>query len=147
MAYIFKFGKKSSQILNNPDLSHDMRKVCKFALKESDVDFSLIRGFSTAVEQNKIYKENNSFADGFVIISEHQNGNAVDVLPYIKDEDGNVINCWNYDDERVKLAYQEVHRAFLRAGRILGLNIELGVTYIMKNGDYDWSHIQINPKA
>jgi peptidoglycan L-alanyl-D-glutamate endopeptidase CwlK len=147
MKNTFKFGTKSKQILNNPQISGDIRHLCNMALQESEIDFSIIDGYRTALEQNALYKNKKTDFDGFVLESKHQSGNAIDVLPYVKDLDGNVIDCWDYKNPASLLAWQEVHRAFLRSARILGLNIELGVTYIMKDGSFDYPHIQINSKA
>jgi len=132
----FKFGKKSLEYLK--DIEPKMKQLCELALKESKVDFSIIDGLRTAEQQNKLYKNGKSELDGYVTKSYHQTGMAVDVVPYVKG-----INCFDYSNKEALLNWYEVHRAFLRAGRILRLNVELGLTYNI-GGSYDYPHIQIN---
>jgi hypothetical protein len=138
----FIFGAKSLERLNN--LEDITVEWVYEALKESDYDFSIVDGFRTVEQQNKMYRDGKSFLDGYNKLSAHQSGYAVDILPYVRDENCSIINCYRYNDPKVKLIWQEVDRAFLRAGRLLGLNVELGITYTMQDGEYDYPHRQIN---
>ncbi len=56
------------------------------ALFKSKYDMTIpyMGGRRTANEQNLIFKEGNSNCDGYKILSAHQSGNAIDVIPVIK---------------------------------------------------------------
>ena len=139
----FMFGKSSQS--NMVGLEHDTVKLCNLALEISDYDFGIIDGYRTEDEQLKVFLNGKSEVDGNKVISAHQLGLAVDVLPAVRDHSGHKLNMWNYDDPKVKCVWYEVHRAFLRAGRLLDLHIELGLTYNI-SGSFDYPHIQINKK-
>lgn len=138
---MFSFGKQS---LNNlKDVDDLTRELCDKALEESDIDFSVICGYRSKDEQAILYSEGKTELDGVNRISAHQLGFAIDVLPYTIDSNGSRLDCWNYNNPKVKVAWAEVHRAFLRAARLMNITLELGVTYIMNDGSYDYPHIQI----
>ena len=138
----FKFGKASKSKLAG--VKSIVVDLCLNALMESKYDFSIIDGLRTAQEQNTIFKNGHSDCDGYQILSSHQSGLAIDILPYVKDENQKLINCFDYENIQVKVIYQEVHRAFLRTARKMGINLELGITYNFGD-EHDYPHIQINP--
>ncbi len=137
--FIFGNGSKSKLA----GVKSIMVDLCLKALRESKYDFSITDGLRTAQQQNEIFKNKHSDCDGYQVLSIHQSGLAVDILPYVKDEDGVLINCYDYENIQVKVIYQEVHRAFLRSARKMGLNLELGITYNFGD-EHDYPHIQIN---
>jgi len=137
----FYFGRNSQ--LNMIDLAPQTIELIHKALVVSDYDFSIIDGFRTVEDQQKVFNDNKSELDGIIKKSAHQSGLAIDILPYVRDRSGAMMNMYNYEDPKVKLVWYEVHRAFLRAARLLGYNIELGLTYII-DGKFDYPHVQIN---
>ena len=74
----YKFSVKSKNILNsiNPKLQKLFNEVIKY------YDISIISGFRTVEEQQKLFKQGSSKCDGVNKISKHQTGNAVDIVPY-----------------------------------------------------------------
>ena len=112
------------------------------ALKESNIDFSVIEGYRSKEEQKALYEQGKSELDGISSISAHQMGYAVDVLPYVIDSNGSILDCWNYNNPKVGAAWLEVYRAFLRESRLMSLTLELGLTYNI-NGMIDYPHIEI----
>lgn len=134
----YTFGTKSKQYLYNPQIKDEVRTLCKMALEFSTIDFSIIDGFRSAKEQNELYKKGKTELDGFQLLSPHQSGLAVDVFPYVP-----TLDCWDVANPQVAFVWLEIYRAFLRAARILNLNLELGVSYNIGNGR-DYPHIQIN---
>jgi len=138
---MFTFGNSSQS--NMIELENDTIHLCNKALQISEYDFSIIDGFRTVKQQKMLYDRGVTECDGTIEMSAHQSGLAIDVFPYVRDRNGGIMNMWNYDDPKVKLVWYEIHRAFLRAGRLLGLNIELGLTYNI-DGGYDYPHIEIN---
>jgi len=137
---MFSFGTKSKE--NLEDVVPELKELCELALKESNIDFSIIEGFRTDERQFELYKQGKSELDGIKKMSAHQLGYAVDVLPYVRDENGSLLDCWNYNKPQVKVAWLEIYRSFLRAGRLLKLDLELGLTYNI-NGEFDYPHIEI----
>jgi peptidoglycan L-alanyl-D-glutamate endopeptidase CwlK len=137
---MFKFGTGS--IRNLKDVTPIMQELCERALRESDVDFSIICGFRNKEEQMELYSEGLSELDGTINISAHQLGYAVDILPYVIDNNGSVLDCWNYNNPKVRVAWLEVYRAFLREARLMSIDLELGLTYNINEG-YDYPHIEI----
>jgi len=136
----FKFGKQSQDNLQG--VSEDLIALCDLALEESEYDFSIISGYRTAKEQRSFFNDGLSNCDGVTVLSAHQKGLAVDIYPYVEDENGSIMDCWNYNDPKVKNVWYEVHRSFLRAARLLGLNIELGLTYNF-DGVPDYPHLEL----
>lgn len=141
MSKPYHWGKSSQT--NLIGVEPDVIKLCNKALEISDYDFSIIDGLRTTEDQQKVFNDKKSELDGIIKKSFHQSGLAVDVLPYVRDRSGLKMNMWNVNDPKVRLVWYEVHRAFLRAARLLKLNIELGLTYNI-GGGYDYPHIQIN---
>ncbi len=138
---MFKFGKTSQS--NMIMLEEETIKLCNLALSESDIDFAVIDGYRTSEEQYEMYSNGKSELDGTTNKSAHQSGLAIDVYPFVRDSSGSRVDCWNYDNPKAKVAWLEIGRAFLRAGRLLGYNVEWGITYNI-NGAQDFPHFQIN---
>ena len=133
---MFKFGTRSQEKLLM--VEDEIQKLCDLALRETTVDFSIIDGFRTVEDQQEMFNKGVSNLDGINKKSAHQSGLAIDVIPYVKG-----IDIWDADNLEAKAAWFEVHRAFLRAARLLKYNIELGVSYNI-GGGRDYPHIQIN---
>ena len=134
MSKTFHWGKKSMELLAY--VEPIVVKLCNEALKESKIDFKITSGLRTSEQQKALFLNKKSELDGINRLSDHQVGMAVDVYPISK------LNCFDYDDDEVKLVWQEIHRAFLRAAFHLGLNIELGFAYII-GGYPDYPHIAV----
>ena len=111
--------------------------VARLALKESKVDFSVIDGYRSEERQKALYEAGKSEADGVINKSAHQSGKAIDVIPYVKG-----LDIWDTNNGEVAKAWIELYRAFMRASRILDVNIEFGLGYNIGNG-YDYPHIQL----
>jgi len=137
---MFVFGSKSKEML--ADVEPEMLELCERALKESHTDFSIICGYRSKDEQYLLYEQGLSELDGIMGISSHQIGYAVDILPYVIDENGSILDCWNYNNPKVRVAWLECYRAFLRVARQMNLNLELGLSYII-NDTPDYPHIEI----
>ena len=129
-----KFGKRSKENLSG--VKPEVVKLCKKALRYSTVDFSIIDGLRTPQQQREMYDAGKSELDGTNKISDHQTGYAVDVIPVVK---GNV---WDTEDLEVRSAWLELYRAFMLAGRKLGLNLEFGLGYDIA-GCRDFPHISV----
>lgn len=132
---MFVFGKRSKKKLKN--VNEVVKRVCKRALAESTVDFSVIDGFRTQEQQKEMYDKGVSELDGTNNISDHQTGMAIDVIPVLKGK-----NIWDTEDLEVRSAWLEVYRAFMRAGMKEGAQLEFGLGYNISGGR-DWPHISI----
>jgi len=130
---MFLFGKKSKKKLKN--VNEVVKRVCKRALDISTVDFSVIDGFRTQEQQKKMFDKGASELDGTNLISDHQLGLAVDVIPYMRGKD-----IWDTKDLEVRSAWLEVYRAFMRAAMQEGVQLEFGLGYNISGGR-DWPHI------
>ena len=152
----FRFGSRSLEKLTGADINgrkvnepvHEKtRELCDVALSVSTIDFSVIDGFRTAEQQKALFDKGVTTLNGTTKISYHQTGLAVDVIPVIRTNNGEKLNPFDVNDDRVKLAWLELYRAFMRAAFKLKLHIEFGFGYnIGKHGGRDWPHVQIMPK-
>ena len=77
----FKLGTRSLERAKgvNPLLLDCAMKA--LAISKYDMTVPWMGGVRTAEEQNGLFKEGNSKADGFDKISYHQTGNALDIIP------------------------------------------------------------------
>jgi peptidoglycan L-alanyl-D-glutamate endopeptidase CwlK len=125
-----KFSQKSLKKLNtvHPDLQRLFMKVIK------RFDCTITSGLRTAQEQNELYKKGRAvvdghmqivdksavvtYADGYQKKSNHQGGNAVDVVPY--------PSLWSDETELIRLG-----------GYVKSVAIELGID-IEWGGDWKW---------
>lgn len=79
----YKFSSKSKERLSTVDPK--ARAVMYRALELSKIDFGIPEygGMRTAEDQNQLYKDGKSKCDGYVKVSEHQSGFAVDVYAFV----------------------------------------------------------------
>lgn len=73
---ILQSGKDSSKVL--------VAAVKRF-IDETPIDFCIIDngGFRSAEMQNELFQAGNSKCDGYITLSEHQKGLAVDLVPWV----------------------------------------------------------------
>ena len=78
---MFKLGERSKKRLTGVNLL--LVDCLEIALSKSKYDMTVpwMGGVRTAAEQNNIFKEGNSKCDGYKVLSYHQSGNALDVIP------------------------------------------------------------------
>lgn len=112
---MFKFGKSSQR--NMHGVHHDLIKAAELAITLSNVDFGIpsTGGLRTAAEQNELFLDNKSKADGYDKKSYHQTGRALDVFAYV---DGKA----SWKEEHLAL----VACAMLEAASQLGVRLEWG---------------------
>jgi peptidoglycan L-alanyl-D-glutamate endopeptidase CwlK len=79
----FGFSKLSEYRLRKVDPG--MVELARLMIKRTPVDFGIawMGGFRTAPEQNELFKSGASQKDGYNNRSKHQDGLALDFLPYI----------------------------------------------------------------
>lgn len=125
----FKFGKTSVERMAG--VNAQLIIVFNRALEISKIDFGIPQygGIRTAAEQQKLFKEKKSKADGIKRLSEHQKGNALDFYAFV---DG-------------KASWEEGHlthvaAAILQAGAELGVGLEWGGFW---TSFVDLPHIQL----
>ena len=133
----FKLSSKSKNHMVgvNPQL----REIPHLAIKITKVDFGIpsTGGLRTKEEQNQLFRDGKSKADGYVKLSNHQSGEALDFYAYV---DGKA----SYEPEHLAM----VACAFLQAASILGYSIEWGGLWstgqTKNNIEYGWdmAHIQ-----
>ncbi len=146
----FTFGRRSKKLLygdkTQPPVKVTTQKLAERALRETTTDFSVIDGFRTAAKQNKLFKRKRTTLDGYRRKSAHQSGNAIDIIPVVKDPTtGRKLNPFKIQNIYVRDAWFEVGRAFLRAGFKLKLKVEWGIAYDI-HGGRDYPHFQIRYK-
>lgn len=128
---MFALGKKScSHMVGvNPDLI----RVAHRAIEITRIDFGIpsTGGWRSDVDQNTLFKKGVSECDGFVEISYHQTGNALDF--YALDPKTGKAS-WD------KLLLAQIAAAFLQAAAELGVKLEWGGLF--KNF-LDMPHVQI----
>jgi len=108
------------------------------ALAESPVDFGVIKngGFRTAEEQHELFLKKRSKLDGFIQISHHQLGNAIDLVPYI---DGK----FTWSDRK---AFEQINAVVLKVWKemkVRGVQLTWGGSW---ETFYDPAHYQIKNK-
>jgi peptidoglycan LD-endopeptidase CwlK len=118
----FKLGSLSLSRLDKVD--EDCINLVKRALELSPVDFGIawMGGYRTPDEQAELYQSKTSTKDGYVRLSKHQFGKAIDFLPYV--------------DSKVDLRehnYFLIITAFFIAAKELGLNIRSGANWDSDN--------------
>lgn len=132
----FKFSKRS--LKNMAGVNPILVTFAEKTLSKSSVDFGILDngGFRTAEMQHDLYLKNRSKLDGFIQISHHQLGNAIDLVPYV---DGK----FTWADKK---AFQEINRAALEAWKemnIKGVALTWGGSW---KSFYDPAHYQIKNK-
>jgi len=126
----FKFGNRS---LHRMDGVHeDIKRVAHRAIQITKVDFGIPQygGTRTEMEQNELYLNDLSDADGFTNKSYHQTGNALDF--YALDPDTGEAS-WDH------LLMTHIAAAFLQAACELGITITWGGFWKTR---LDMPHIQ-----
>ena len=135
---MFKLSKKSElRLLKvNPALIEIVEK----ALTITNVDFGIPEhgGFRTASDQNKLFKDGKSRADGHDKQSYHQTGDAIDFYAYIDNK-----ASWRHDHLAM------VACALMQSASVLGYGVEWGGLWRsnkLTNGipyGWDMGHIQL----
>lgn len=79
----FKFSQRSIDRMEGVDQA--LKDIAYRALEISRIDFGIPEhgGKRTAVEQNSLFKDGKSKADGYKKQSYHQSGKALDVYAYV----------------------------------------------------------------
>ena len=85
---MYRLGQRSLENLKgvNPILIEILERALEISSNRVDgVDFTIINtaGIRTPQQQNRLFKEGRSNADGYIKISKHQTGDALDVVPYV----------------------------------------------------------------
>ena len=117
---MYTLGKKSLENLKgvNPILIEILERALEISsFRKDGVDFTIINtaGVRTPEEQNRLFREGVSNADGYKKISKHQTGDALDVVPYV-----NGGASWD-EKELLKVAV-----CMLQASKELGYNLKWG---------------------
>ena len=117
---MYKLGEKSLENLKgvNPILIEILERALEISSTRVDgVDFTIIStaGIRTPEQQNRLFKEGVSKADGYNKISKHQTGDALDVVPFV-----NGRASWD-EKELLKVAV-----CMLQASKELGYNLKWG---------------------
>lgn len=136
---MFSLSIRSKNRLEGVDDS--LIEVIEHAITITSIDFGIPNhgGLRTALEQNKLYEDEQSKADGYMTISKHQEGNAIDFYAYI---DGNA--SWKHEH----LAF--VATAILQSASILKVPLDWGGLWSFNNKingiQYGWDmgHIELN---
>ena len=81
MASNWVFGKRSLKELDS--VKDSLRVIIEIALGISIHDFGVTSGKRDAEEQNSLFKKGASKKDGYVNLSVHQSGGAVDLAIYV----------------------------------------------------------------
>ncbi len=126
---VFKLGVKSRN--NMKGISPKLVRIAERAIQISSIDFGIPTdgGIRTAEQQQELFKQGKSKADGIHNISKHQVGRAVDFYAYV---DGKA--SWD------KQHLTTVAHAFMQAASDLGIKIDWGGLW---SGFIDLPHIQL----
>jgi len=132
----FKFSQTSLE--NMKGVNKILVQLAHKALARSKSDFGIIKngGLRTAEMQNELYRKGNSNLDGYILISHHQLGNALDLVPYVGGK-----YTWSNNK-----AFEDINKAVLEAWKemnIRGVQLDWGGNW--KN-PYDPAHYQIKNK-
>ena len=108
-----------------------LHEICEMALTISKVDFGIPSsgGLRTAEQQKELFNDGKSKCDGFISLSNHQSGNALDFYAYV---DGKA----SWDDLHLAM----VATAFLQAASHLGYTLRWGGNF--KNFK-DFPHVEL----
>lgn len=80
---MFKLSKRSLDTAK--DCNPKIIDLIKLAITRTPIDFGVawMGGKRTAEEQNQLFKAGNSERDGYVKISKHQSGDAIDLIVFV----------------------------------------------------------------
>jgi len=125
----FKLGKNST--LNLVGVNEDLIEIVNLAIKITKVDFGIPSdgGVRTKERQNELFRDGKSKADGYVKLSNHQSGNALDFYAYV---DGKA--SWD------ELHLAMVAAAYLQASSILGHRLGWGGLF---RSFKDFPHVEL----
>ena len=132
---MYKLSNRSKQ--NREGVNQKLIEISDLAIQITTIDFGHgpHSGKRTAQEQNILFLDGKSKADGYEKFSEHQSGNALDFYAYINNE-----ASWDRDHLAMVAA------AHLQAASMLGYKIEWGGLWRSRNSKlYGWDmpHIQL----
>lgn len=135
---MYKFSNRSNQ--RRAGVDPRLMAISDRALEISVVDFGIPKhgGLRTAEEQNKLYKNNKSRADGYNTKSYHQSGKALDFYAFV-----NGKASWHPGHLAI------VASAFLQAAAELGHRLTWGgLWHPVKTTDgvphgWDAGHVQL----
>lgn len=124
-----KFSQRSLMRLEGVD--ERLQKIMNHAIVRTKVDFGIppYGGVRTEKEQNLLYKEGKSKADGYEKLSRHQLGKAVDVYAYV---DGKA----SWEEEHLAM----IACAVLQSASQLGYKLEWGGLW---KGFVDMPHFEL----
>lgn len=129
-----KYSKKSLNALAG--VNGKLIMVMMAAITDSPIDYAITEGYRTEKRQKELYengRKNNkkivTYKDGIIRRSKHQEGKAVDIVPYVDGKyDWNNVAAYKVIIEHIKAIAKE-------------LNIE-----IRSGGEWnmgDWPHIEL----
>jgi len=133
----FSFSKASR--LNMVGVHPLLVTLAERTLEKSPIDFGVLKlgGFRTAEEQHGLYLKKRSKLDGYIQLSHHQLGNAIDLVPYV---DGK--HTWSD-----KKAFEKINKAVMAAWSEMkgkGVVLTWGGSW---ETFYDPAHYQIKNKS
>ena len=128
----FRFSKSSKNRLLGVD--PDIFRVARLAIQITKIDFGipLHGGLRTQAEQNELFHAGLSKCDGYVKISSHQTGEALDVYAYV---DGKA----SWEEQHLAM----VATAMLQSASQLGVGLEWGGLW---KSFIDMPHFQLQKK-
>ena len=131
----FKFSANSKK--NMAGVNPILVTLAEQTLQRSPFDFGVISngGFRTAEMQHELFLKGRSKLDGYIQISHHQLGNAIDLVPYI---DGKFT--WSN-----KKAFEGIHKVAMQVWaemNVKGVQLTWGGHWSF----YDPAHYQIKTK-
>lgn len=126
MAQKFQWGKTSLNRMKGVDPSIVkvlFRAIRIMSRKKDGIDLTIpwMGGLRKADEQNKLFMDKFSKCDGYEDKSEHQTGNAIDVIPYIKG-----VNFYELKESEQDFLFYKVASVMLEASSIEGVPMVWG---------------------
>lgn len=116
---MFKLSNKSLDRLKG--VHPDLVKVVKRAIELTEIDFSVGEGLRTIARQKELVAKGASQT----MKSRHLTGHAVDLYAFV---DGSVSWEWKY--------YANISESVLKAAKELGVDVEWGGNWKMKDGPH-----------
>ena len=112
------------------------------------LDLKIVQGYRSPEEQNKLYKQGKSTKDGYIKLSKHQSGKAVDVMPlptginiYLTDFENSLR--WAYFTGFMQ-GLASAHNITLRTGWKWRANPQKTITRDLKDNTFlDSNHLEI----
>ena len=122
-----KLGKRSLRSLEGVDPR--LQSIINLAMFRGRVDFTVIEGLRTTERQAELHKDGKSLLDGITKRSKHQDGMAIDFIPY-------PFKGW--EDTK---AFQKIGNELKECAFALGYHATYGGDWVSFK---DWGHFQIN---